>query len=113
MPNRTTPSSPDLKVGASGDAFSVMAGYKFGARESNALFDLMQTLELSNLEKPVNYLKVIKAAHKEIILLRDLEMAVFSMLMTAADEAATEEDAAHAVLSVNMAYQKLLSKKSL
>lgn len=47
-----------------------MSGYKFGKRESDALFDLMQTLGISNMEKPVNYLRVIKAAHKEIIELR-------------------------------------------
>lgn len=49
----------------------MMAGYKFGKRESDALFDLMKTLELSNVDKSVTYLKVIKAAHKEILELRE------------------------------------------
>lgn len=44
---------------------------------------------------------------------QDLEGAVFSMLMVAADEASTDEDAAHAVLSVNMAYQKLVEGETI
>lgn len=47
-----------------------MTEYKFGKRESDALFDLMRTLEISNLKEPVSYLKVIKEAHKEILRLR-------------------------------------------
>lgn len=47
-----------------------MASYKFGKRESDALFDLSRTLGLSNEDEPVTYLKTIKEAHKEIIELR-------------------------------------------
>lgn len=45
--------------------------HKFGNREADALFDLMQTLGMSNLKKPVTYLDVIKTAHKHIIELRN------------------------------------------
>lgn len=44
--------------------------HKFGQREADALFDLMKTLSMSNTDKPVHYLDVIKTAHKEILNLR-------------------------------------------
>jgi len=56
-----------------------MTDYKFGKRESDALFDLMQTLGISNLDNPVSYLKVIKEAHKEILKLRE-EIEIFNAL---------------------------------